>query len=94
MKRLPGVWLVVLAMAALLASLTLVTWRQSRALEALAELDHARSEVSIARAERDELTQRIQGLESRARVISEATRRLGMRTPEASEIVYVAGAAP
>lgn len=94
MKRLSRPSLVALAVAALLASLTLVTWRQSRALEALADLDHARSEVSMAIAERDELARRIQRLESRAHVIEEAARRLGMRTPEASEIVYVTGDTP
>ncbi len=91
MKRLSAPSLVALAVATLLASLTFVTWRQSRALEALAALDETRSDVALAAAERNELARRIQQLESRAHVVPEAERRLGMHTPAASEIVYVTG---
>lgn len=91
MSRLSGASLLALAMAALLGSLTLVTWRQTRALEALAELDAVQSEVSLAQAEREELTRRIRKLESRAHVTAAAAG-IGMHTPEASEIVYLTGA--
>jgi cell division protein FtsL len=80
-----------LMVAALLASLSLVTWRQARSREALEELDTIRREVSLAKAERDELEHRIQILESRSRVVPEARERLGMRTPGSGEIVLLSG---
>ncbi|HZD04479.1 MAG TPA: hypothetical protein VE173_06165 [Longimicrobiales bacterium] len=86
--------LVALAFAALLASLSFVTWRQGRALEDLAELDQVRRERSLAEANRVEVQRRIQVLESRGRVASEARRRLEMHTPASSEIVYLAGGEP
>ena len=73
-------------LAVLLGSLGLVTWRQSRALETLAELDAVRQEVSVARAQVVELDREIQFLTSRARVVPEARERLGMHTPDASEL--------
>jgi cell division protein FtsL len=76
---------VALAFAALLASLTLVVWRQGRALDALRALDHTRSERAVAESERAELLGRIQFLESRARVVRVAAQRLGMRVPAAGE---------
>ena len=89
MKRFSGASLIALAMAALLGALTLVTWRQNRALESLADLDTVRAEVSLALAEREELERRIRQLESRAHVVAAATE-LGMHMPEAAEIVYLA----
>jgi cell division protein FtsL len=79
------------AAVALLLSLLMVAWRQSRALEALAELDEARRERALAESERAELERRIESLESRARVVPAARTRLGMRTPEAEEIVFLPG---
>ena len=81
------------AIALLLAALSLVTWRQARTLEALAELDRLRREVSLMTAERNELGNRIQVLESRGRVVPAAIERLGMRTPNGSEIVWLTGRA-
>lgn len=78
----------------LVGSLGLVTWRQSRAFETLARLDDIRSRTSLAVAERVELDRHIQWLESRARVVPEARERLGMHTPDASELVYLSGDAP
>lgn len=76
----------------LLGALGLVTWRQSRAFEALAELDRVRQRISLARAERVELERTIQVLESRARVVPEARDVLGMHTPDAnSELIILAG---
>ncbi|MSR36634.1 MAG: hypothetical protein EXR95_08335 [Gemmatimonadetes bacterium] len=82
-----------LATVGLIMALGLVVWRQGRALEALAELDSARREKGLLIAEQSELARRIQVLESRAHVVSEARRRLGMRTPEAAEIVILPGGA-
>lgn len=90
-SRLSTPSLVALAFAALLASLSLVTWRQGRALDALEALDTVRRERSLAEADRVEIQRRIQVLESRSWVAPEARRRLGMHNPVGSEIVYLAG---
>jgi cell division protein FtsL len=80
---------VAVAFATLLASLTLVVWRQGRALDALRELDATRSARAVAEAERAELTNRIQQLESRTRIVAIATGRLGMRIPVAGEEIVI-----
>jgi cell division protein FtsL len=77
------------AFALLYASLALVVWRQSRALEELRGLDSARSERAILQAERADLQREIQRLESRARIIAVAGARLDLRTPSAHEIVFL-----
>lgn len=87
--RLSAPSLVALAFAAFLASLSLVTWRQSRALEALADLDRVRTERSLAEADRAELVRRIEYLESWARVVSEARSRLGLHIPGDGERVFL-----
>ena len=89
--RLPGTLVATLVMALLLAALSLVTWRQARAREALADLDGLRRELSLMTAERNDLGNRILVLESRGRVIPAARDRLGMRTPDSAEIVWLAG---
>jgi hypothetical protein len=83
-----------LAAVGLLGALGLVVWRQGRALEALALLDGARREKALLVVDQAELARRIQQMESRARVVPEARRILGMRTPEAAEIVILPGEAP
>ena len=90
MRSHAGLLRVVLAFAALLVSLSLVVWRQSRALEVLRELDALRTERAIAEAMRSELTRGIEYLESRARVVRDAAR-LGLRVPssDAGEIVIL-----
>ena len=75
--------------ALLLGSLGYVTWRQSRALETLAEWDEVRRQTAVARAQVVELEREIQVLTSRARVVPEARVRLGMHTPDASELVIL-----
>lgn len=79
----------VLAFATLLASLTVVVWRQGRALEALHELDRARSARALAESERSELMARLHHLESRARILDVATQRLGLRVPAASDEIVI-----
>jgi cell division protein FtsL len=90
-NRLSGPSFVALAVAALLAALSLVAWRQSRALEALAELEHVRRETALVLSEKVELERRIQFLESRQRVVPEARATLGMHTPDASEMIFLHG---
>ena len=91
MRTLTTSGLVALAVACLLASLSLVTWRQSRALESLAGLDALTQEASMARAEISGLEGRIQHLESRGRVVPEARARLGMHVPSDDEVVHLPG---
>lgn len=85
---------VALAVATLLASLSLVAWRQSRALETLAELDSVRRDRTLTAVEAGDLRARIQHLESRARMVPVARERLGMKMPDASQIIYLPGEAP
>src|SRR5688572_30217716 len=88
MRTHRGVLRLALAAAALLGSLSLVVWRQSRALELLRELDRTRTERAIAEASRSDLNRRIEYLESRSRVVTEAAR-LGLRVPTGDEIVFL-----
>ena len=85
--------LLVLGFSGLLSALSLVTWRQSRAFEALAELDRLERSLSLAESERTDLLRRIQGLDSRTRISSVAQERLGMHRPDASEMVLLSGRA-
>jgi cell division protein FtsL len=97
-RRRPGLsWatpsLFALGLFGLLSALSLVTWRQSRAFEALAELDGVQRSHSLAESERAELLRRIQGLDSRTRISSVAQEHLGMHRPGASEMVLLSGGA-
>ena len=89
MKQGNGAIRIGFACALLFASLSLVVWRQSRALEALRGLDAARAERALLQAQRAELQREIQQLESRARIVAVAGDRLGLRLPTASEIVIL-----
>jgi cell division protein FtsL len=82
---------VAIAVGALLASLSVVTWRQMRVLEALEELYDVRQEIEVISAAGKNLLGEIQYLESRGRVVPEARERLGMHNPAADEIVYLSG---
>jgi hypothetical protein len=80
-----------LAVVSLLGALGLVTWRQSRAFEALRELDDTSRLVSVNEAERLDLARTIQVMESRAQVIPRAREELGMHIPDATEMVTLQG---
>ena len=73
----------------LLGSLTLVVWRQSRALEMLERLESVRAERTLEEARRSSLARRLEQLESRGRVSTAARDRLGMRLPTGGEIVIL-----
>lgn len=94
MRRQPGSIRIALVFAAFLGALSVVTWRQSRALEVLRELEAVRERRALVEAERIQLQRRVQALESRARVVSEARDRLGMRLPSGTEIVILRRDAP
>ena len=79
-----------LTVAVLLLALGFVTWRQSRAFEVLGHLEEVRRANAEARAERIDLERNVQTLESRSRVVPAARSRLGMHTPDASELVILA----
>jgi len=85
---------VAIAVGALLASLSVVTWRQMRALEVLEELHDLGQEIEVVSAVRKDLLGETQYLESRGRVVPEARERLGMHNPAADEIVYLSGVNP
>lgn len=87
MMRGQGTIRLALAFATLLASLTFVIWRQSRALELLRELDGARSARAVAESERAGLTGRVQVLEGRSRIRKVGESRLGLRVPTAEDLV-------
>ena len=89
MRSHSGTIRLALAFAALLGALTMVIYRQSRALEVLRAADEMRSARVIAEAERSELARTIQTLQSRARVVTDARTRLGMHVPSANEIVIL-----
>ncbi len=91
MRRLGDSKRVAIAVGALLASLSVVTWRQMRVLEALEELYDVRQEIEVISAAGKNLLGEIQYLESRGRVVPEARERLGMHNPAADEIVYLSG---
>ena len=89
MRTHAGTIRLALAFAALLASLTLVIWRQSRALDTLRSIDQLRSARVITEAQLAEVTRSIEALESRAHVVADARDRLGMHVPSAQEIVIL-----
>lgn len=78
-----------LLFALLLGSLTLVVWRQSRALTVLRDMDHLKRERVVEEARRSALARRVEHLESRSRVSEAARERLGMRLPSGAEIVIL-----
>jgi cell division protein FtsL len=83
--RNEGTLRVALAIAALLGSLSLVIWRQSRAFDLLRELDRTRSRRAAVESSKSQLISRIQNLESRTRIMEVAGARWGMRVPESHE---------
>lgn len=70
-----------LAMAAILAALSLVAWRQGQAFEVRRELEDLRTQVSMARSEMHSLEGDIRHLSSRERIVRAARERLGLRQP-------------
>ena len=73
----------------LLASLASVVWRQTVGYERERQLSALRSELSSAEAERVEVTNRIQALQTRARITRVARERLGMHVARDEEIVML-----
>ncbi|HUG40488.1 MAG TPA: hypothetical protein VMM12_08385 [Longimicrobiales bacterium] len=88
-RKGPPVIRTALLMAGLLASLTLVVWRQSHALRMMRDMDTVRQERILEESRRAALAGRVEQLESRARVSSAARAQLGMRVPTGAELVIL-----
>lgn len=82
---------IAVSVAAFLASLSLVAWRQGRGYEVMTNLVVARDDISLAHAERADMEREIQGLRSRARVVPAAREQFGMHVADASEMVILDG---
>lgn len=82
---------VVLAVAGSLAS---VVWRQTEGVTRQRELTRIQNETGIAEAERIELANRIQALQTRARITRVAGQRLGLHVAKDDEIVLLPVPAP
>jgi cell division protein FtsL len=91
MRGVASVLRAAFAVTALVGSLALVTWRQSRAFETGARVDEVRRQISVAEAEQVDLERHIQVLESRTHVVPAARKRLGMHTATTSELVILPG---
>jgi cell division protein FtsL len=78
--------LFVLAVAASLAS---VVWRQTEGVARQRELTRIQNETSIAEAERVEWANRIQALQTRARITRVAQQRLGLHVARDDEVVLL-----
>ena len=87
--RNQGTLRIALAAAALMGSLGLVVYRQSRALESLRELDGERRNLVLLESTRATTLREIEKLESRNRIVAVAGERLGLHVPTASEIVIL-----
>jgi hypothetical protein len=74
-----------LAFAAFLGSLSLVIWRQSRALDLLRDVDGTRTERASIESQKSRLTGRIQQMESRTRILAVAGEWWGLRVPSTDE---------
>ena len=94
MKAFPRTLLLALGFALLLASLSAVIWRQSRALESQRAAEELREEATLLEAQKAQLAHRIQELESRERVVEVAATRLDMHVPSAAEIVLLPASRP
>lgn len=70
------------AIAVLLASLSLVAWRQGRAYDLQRELETVRDELELARTHQDELAAEETSLLSRDRIVAVARDLLGLQRPD------------
>jgi hypothetical protein len=89
MRALAGTSMVGLAVAAFLASLSLVSWRQGEALRELERLEVLEQECLVETATLEELENKVRHLESWGRVVEEAESRLGMRRAESTDIILL-----
>ncbi|HYW13781.1 MAG TPA: hypothetical protein VE871_17595 [Longimicrobium sp.] len=81
-----GKLLMVLMVAGALVS---VVWRQTEGVARQRELSRIENETSIAEAERVEWANRIQALQTRARITRVARQRLGLHVAKDDEVVLL-----
>ena len=74
---------------AVAGSLASVVWRQTEGVARQRELSRLQNETSIAEAERVEWANRIQELQTRARITRIAERRLGLHVARDDEVVLL-----
>ena len=72
------------------ASLVAVVWRQTEGVARQRELTRIQNETSIAEAERVEWANRIQTLQTRARITRVAQQRLGLHVARDDEVILLA----
>jgi DNA-binding FadR family transcriptional regulator len=82
---------IALALAALLAALSLVAARQGKGLRVLSEVETFEAHIDVERARGDELIGAIRQLESRGVIEPRATAELGMRIPVGDELRFFDG---
>lgn len=74
---------------AVAASLVSVVWRQTEGVARQRELTRIQNETSIAEAERVEWANRIQALQTRARITRVAQQRLGLHVARDDEVILL-----
>ena len=87
-----GATKIALALAALLAALSLVAARQGSGLRVLSEVEAFEARIDVERARGDELVGEIRRLESRGVIEPRAEAELGMRLPVGDELRFFEGA--
>jgi hypothetical protein len=76
-------------MVLLLASLSFVTWRQTRGVEMERALRATETDRGIAEAERVSASRRVEELRGRSRIVRVARDRFGMYLPQDREIIFL-----
>ena len=85
---------VVLSVAAILAALTTVAWRQSSARGTMKALTDLERQIELARDEQEVLSRDLMVKEGRNWILAEAERRLGLRPPREAELQFIPGVGP
>jgi cell division protein FtsL len=84
----------VLFVAAVAAALATVIWRQTTGVDRQREVARLHTEVAVAEEERVELANRVQALQTRARITRVAAERLGLQVARDDQVVLLPVPAP
>jgi cell division protein FtsL len=84
----------VLFVAAVAAALATVIWRQTAGVDRQREVARLHTEVAVAEGERVELANRVQALQTRARITRVAAGRLGLQVARDDQVVLLPVPAP
>jgi cell division protein FtsL len=87
--RLRALFVRVLFVAAVAGALATVVWRQTAGVDRQREVARLQTEVAVAEGERVELANRVQALQTRARVTRVAAARLGLQVARDDQIVLL-----